>query len=330
MTRGTSALLVILALTLPLTPLGAETPLSGKVPHIGFLLFSKLEAPHTQAFVESFRQGLRAQGWVEGHNVAIEWRFAEGQVERIPTLAADLVQLPVDVLVTAGPTSRPAQQATRTIPIVVAVVTDPVGSGRVANLARPGGNLTGVSIGAAELVGKRLELLRQAVSQASRVAVLWHAANPDKALEWQGTQQAAQALGVTLQSVEVRQADDFDGALAMLARERPDGLITLVDALTLAHHRRIVAFATQHRLAMIAEVKTFAEAGALITYGPSLPDLYRRAATYVDKILKGANPAELPVEQPMTFELVMNLKTAQGLGITIPPSLLFQADAVLP
>jgi putative ABC transport system substrate-binding protein len=295
------------------------------VPRIGVLLFSGPDS----AAVETLRQGLREHGWVEGQNLAIAWRFAEGQAERLPALAADLVRLPVDVLVTHGPTIRPAQHATQTIPIVMAIVTDPVGSGLIVSLARPGGNLTGLSIGAAELGGKRLELLTQAVPWASRVAVLWNAALADKVPEWQGTQTAARALGVSLHSVEVRGPDDFDGAFATLARERPDALITLADALTLAHHHRIVAFATQHRLAMISELKDFAEAGGLMTYGPNGRALWRRAAAYVDKILKGAKPAELLVEQPMKFELVINLKAAQALGLTIPPILLFQADEVI-
>ena len=289
------------------------------------LLFSGPDS----AAVEPLRQGLREHGWVEGQNLAMAWRFAEGHAERLPALAADLVQLPVDVLVTHGPTIRPAQHATQTIPIVMAVVTDPVSSGLVASLARPGGNLTGISIGAAELGGKRLELLLQAVPGASRVAVLWNAALADKVPEWQGTQTAARALGVALHSVEVRGPADFDGAFATLAQERPDALITLADALTLTHLRRIVAFATAHRLAMISELKDFAEAGGLMSYGPSGRALWRRAAAYVDKILKGAKPAELPVEQPMKFELILNLKTAQAFGITLPPSLLLLADEVL-
>jgi putative tryptophan/tyrosine transport system substrate-binding protein len=211
----------------------------------------------------------------------------------------------------------------------MAVVTDPVGSGLVASLARPGGNLTGLSIGAVELAGKRLELLLQAVPQALRVAVLWNAALADKVSEWQGTQLAARALGVTLYSVEVRGPDDFDDAFAMLARERPDALITLAEALTIGSQRRIVAFTTQHRLPMISELREFAEAGGLMTYGPSLPDLLRRAGSYVDKLLKGAKPADLPIEQPTKFELVINLKTAQALELTIPPTLLFQADEVI-
>jgi len=308
-----------------MTPLAAHAQPPAQVLRIGVLLFSGPDSPA----IEPFRQGLREHGWVEGQNLAIEWRYADGQAERLPALAAELVRLPVNVLVTHGLTIRPAQHATQTIPIVMAIVTDPVGSGLVASLARPGGNLTGLSIGAAELGGKRLELLMQAVTQAARVAVLWNPANPNKVLEWQGTQTAAHALGVSLHSVEVRGPDDFEGAFATLTRERPDALITFADPLTLAQHRRIVAFATQHRLAMISELKAFAEAGGLMTYGPSDSDLWRRAAAYVHKILKGARPADLPVEQPMKFELVLNLKTAQALGITFPPTLLVLADEVL-
>jgi putative ABC transport system substrate-binding protein len=319
-------LLVVLTLARGLiAPLAAPAPPPGQVPRIGVLLYAGPDAPA----VAAFRQGLREHGRIEGQNLAIAWRYAEGHAERLPALAADLVRLGVDVLVTHGLTIRPAQQATQTIPIVMAVVTDPVGSGLVASLARPGGNLTGLSIGAAELGGKRLELLLQAVPQASRVAVLWNAALADKVPEWQGTQTAAQALGVSLRSVEVRGPDDFEGAFATLAREHPDALITFADPLTLTHHRRIVAFATQHRLAMISELKAFAEAGGLMTYGPSGADLWRRAAAYVHKILQGATPAELPVEQPMKFELVINLNTAQALGLTLPPMLLFQADEVI-
>jgi len=276
------------------------------VPRIGVLLYAGPDSPA----VAAFRHGLREHGWVEGQNLAIEWRSTNGHAERLPALAADLVRLAVDVLVTHGLTMRPAQDATQTIPLVMAIVTDPVGSGLVASLARPGDNLTGLSIGAAELGGKRLELLLQAVPWASRVAVLWNAALADKVLEWQGTQTAAQAVGVMLHSVEVRGPDDFEGAFATLARERPDALTTFADPLTLTQHRRIVAFATQHRLAMISELKAFAEAGGLMTYGPSGADLWRRAATDVDKILKGAKPAQV-------------------LEITMPPALLLLADEVM-
>jgi putative ABC transport system substrate-binding protein len=278
-----------------------------------------------------FQQGLRDHGWVEGQNLAIEWRFADGRAERLPDLAAELVRLGVDVLVTSSgdPAIRALKQATSTIPIVMAVSVDPVGTGLVASLARPGGNITGLSIMAAEVGGKRLELLKQAVPQASRVAVLWNASHPGKELEWQDTQVAARALGVTLHAVEVRGPADFDGAFGAIASERPDALITFADPLTLTHQRQIVDFATQHQLPMISEIQEFAEAGGLMTYGASLPALFRRAAYYVDRILKGVKPADLPVEQPMKFELVINLQAAKALSLTIPPALVFQADEVI-
>jgi putative tryptophan/tyrosine transport system substrate-binding protein len=242
-----------------------------------------------------------------------------------------LVHLPVDIIVpvASDPAIRAAQHATSTIPIVMAVSSDPVGTGFVASLARPGGNITGVSGLVPEVAGKRLQLLKEVVPQAARVAVLWNATHSGKGLEWHETQVAAQVLGVTLQSVEVRGPDDFAPAFAALTTERPDALITLAEPLTIMHRRQIADFAITHRLPMISQLKEFAEAGGLMTYGTSLPGLFQRAAYYVDRILKGAKPAELPVEQPMKFELVINLKTAKALGITIPPTLLFQADEVI-
>jgi putative ABC transport system substrate-binding protein len=279
---------------------------------------------------DAFQHGLRELGWVEGENLVIEWRLSKGRDERLPDLAAELVRLGVEVIVTGSGGTVPAlMHATSTIPIVMAVSVAPVEAGLVASLARPGGNVTGLSLQAAETGGKRLELLKEAVPQATRMAVLWNTAYSDKALEWQETQRAALALGVTLHPVEVRGPDDFDGALAAIAAERPDALIVFSEPLTLAHQRRIVDFATQHRLPMISETSEFAEAGALMTYGASLSALFRRAAYYVDRILKGARPSELPVEQPTVFELVINLKTAQVLGLTLPPMLLFQADKVI-
>jgi len=211
----------------------------------------------------------------------------------------------------------------------VAGMGDPVEMGLVASLARPGGNLTGVSVQIAETAGKRLELLKAAVPQASRVAVLWNPANPNKALEWQATQSAAQALGVTLQSVEVRTPDDLQRAFAALTRGRADALITLAEGITVLHRSQIADFTTKHRLPMMAAQREFVEAGGLMSYGVRVRDLYRRLAVYVAKILHGAQPADLPVEQPMKFELVINLKTAKALGLTIPPTVLFQADEVI-
>ncbi len=319
--------IVMLTLSLLAAPLASEAQQAGKIRRIGFLTISR---PGAQHLFDAFQQGLRELGWVEGQNLAIEWRRRGERAEPLPDLAAELVQLKVEVIVTSSePMIRTAMQATNTIPIVMAVSAAPVETGLVASLARPGGNVTGLSIQAAEVGGKRLELLKEAVPHAARLAVLWNAANPAKVLEWQDIQVAAQTLGVTLYSVEVRGPDDFDGAFAAIARERPDALIVFTEPLTLRHQRPIVDFATQHRLPTISEGREFADAGGLMTYGASLPALYRRAAYYVDRILKGATPADLPVEQPTKFELVINLKTAQALGITIPPTLLFLADEVI-
>jgi putative ABC transport system substrate-binding protein len=319
---------LICALSILTVPWAANAQQSAKVAQIGWLgLGSGFPDPHLKAFL----QGLRDLGWVESQNIVITWRFARGRVEHLPDLAAELVRLPLDVIVCGAgePVVRAARQATRTLPIVMAVSAAPVETGLVASLARPGGNITGLSIYSAEMGGKRLELLKNAVPHASRVAVLWNAAFPGKDLEWQDTQSAARKLGVTLSSVEVRGPDDFDGALAVLAKERPDALIVFSDPLANEHSTQIADFATQNRLPTLAETKVFAEAGGLMTYGASVPALLRRAAYYVDRILKGAKPADLPVEQPTKFELVLNLKTAQALGLTIPPTLLFQADEVI-
>jgi putative ABC transport system substrate-binding protein len=327
MSRNTVRLIAMLALGLLWASLAANAQRVEKVARIGRLARPSANPQRDQSLREAFRQGLHEFGWVEGQNILIEEGRAE---ESLPDLAARLVRLPVDVLVTGGEAGTiVAMHATRTIPIVMAVSADPVGAGLVASLARPGGNITGMSIQAADFGGKRLELLKEAVPQASRVAVLWNAALHGKALEWQNTQVAAKALGVTLHSVEVRGPDDFDSAFAAIARERPDVLLTFADALTLAHLRRIVDFAATHRLPMISANKEFAEMGGLMTYGASLPALFRRAAYYVDRILKGTKPADLPVEQPTKFELVINLKAAQALGLTVPATLLFQADAVI-
>ncbi|MFL6180520.1 MAG: ABC transporter substrate-binding protein [Actinomycetes bacterium] len=324
------SLILTLALGIVAVPLAAAAQQATKVYRIGRLVFDRADSQRGQYYREVFRQGLREFGWVEGQNITIEWRSAEERVERFPDLAAELVRLQVDIIVVSGGGQmlRTIKEATTTIPIVI-ISPDPVGDGLVASLAQPGGNITGVSIMATEGGRKRLELLKEAVPQAAHVAVLWNAANRFKALEWQETQDAAQVVGVALHSVEVRGPDDFDGAFATIAREHPDALLTFGDFLTSAYQRRIVDFAIQHRLPLISESKEFVGAGGLMTYGASLPALTRRTAYYVDRILKGTKPADLPVEQPTTFELVINLKTAQALGITIPPTLLFQADEVI-
>jgi ABC-type uncharacterized transport system substrate-binding protein len=274
-------------------------------------------------------QGLRALGYLEGRHIVLEHRYAEGKIDVLPGLAAALVHSKVDVIVAWGtPAAKAAQHATRTIPIV-ALMGEPVEMGLVARLAQPGGNITGMSGRSAEVGGKRLELLKEAVPQASRVAVLWNPANPNKVLEWQETQSTAQALGVTLQSVEVRTPDDFERAFAALTKGRADALITITEGLTITHCRQIADFTTKNRLPMIAAGREFVEAGGLMSYGFRPQDLYRHLAVYVDKILKGAKPADLPVEQYTKFELVLNLKTAQTLGITFPPTLLVLADEVI-
>ena len=321
----TAIVIVALALGILAAPLAAGAQRS-EVPRIGVL--NQHTAPNPQ--VEAFKESLRALGWIDGQNVGMEYRYANDKLERLPQLAAELVQLKVDIIVTGGEAGiRAAREATRTIPIVMALSGDPVGTGLVASLARPGGNVTGLSLLNLELGGKRLALLKEAVPKVSRVAVLWNAANPVKALELKSTQDAAEVLGVRLTSVEIRKPTDFASAFAAIARARPNGLIPLVEVITMAHRREIGEFALKNRLPMMAELREFAEAGGLMTYGPSQLDLYRRAATYVDKILKGAKPADLPVEQPTKFELVINLKTAKALGLTIPPAVLARADEVI-
>jgi putative ABC transport system substrate-binding protein len=285
-----------------------------------------------RAYVEAFQQGLRALGYVEGQNIVIEYRHAEGQAERLPELAAELVRLQMEVIVAAGaPTIRAAQHATRTIPIVMAGTADAVAQGFIANLARPGGNITGVSGLGLELHGKRLELLKETVPQSTRIAVLTNPASPYHASRIHNLTAAAQTLGVHLHGVELRRAEELASAFAALAQARVDALLVVEDALLFNLQRaRVVAdFAATSRLPAMYGWRAYVEAGGLMSYGRNLPETHRRAATYVDKILKGATPADLPVEQPTTFELVINLKTAQALGLTIPPTILFQADEVI-
>jgi putative ABC transport system substrate-binding protein len=316
-------MVVVVALA---APLATEAQPAGKVYRIGLL--TTYYRPDDIGPV-AFRQELRRLGWIEGENIVIEVRSAEGKAERLSELAADLVRLKVDVITAMGDLAAvPASQATRTIPIV-AGSADPVGIGLVTNLARPEGNVTGLHIQAAETAGKRLQLLKEVVPTVSRVAVLWNATHRGKQVEFGETQVAAQALGVELQSVEVRTADDFDRAFLAISTGRPGALVTFTERLTIAHRRRIAEFAARNRLPMVAEIKEFADAGGLMTYGPSEAWLSGRAAYYVDRILRGAKPADLPVEQPTKFELIVNLKTARALGVTIPPAVLARADEVI-
>jgi putative ABC transport system substrate-binding protein len=312
-----------------LSPLMARAQ-QPKLLRIGYLEAGARADPVVQNLRRQFLLGLRDLGHVEGRNFTMEDRNADGALERLKTQAVELVRLPVDIIVTGGDAPiRAARGATDKIPIVMTIHSDPVGSGLVSSLARPGGNVTGMSALASDMAGKRVELLKEVVPGASRVAVLWNSSNQSKVTEWQDTQAAAKAFGLTLQSVEARSAGELDAALASIGRERPDALITFTESLTLAFRERIGRFALEQRLPMIAELREFAVVGGLATYGTSRPDLWRRAASHVDKIARGANSAELPVEQPTRFELVINLKAATAIGVEVPPMLLGRADEVI-
>jgi putative ABC transport system substrate-binding protein len=321
MTRRTIGLLVTLAFLF--VPLAAAAPPAEKVYRIGRLSTSAAPAG-PDPLLEAFRRGLRDLGYVEGRNILIESRYAEGQEDRCPALAAELVRLPVDVLVAAGTAPiKAAQQATRTIPIVMAWGTDPVAQGFVASLAQPGGNTTGLSSMSPDLLGKQLELLTQMVPTASRIAFLMDLANPANSLQVREVQRAAQVLGVQLQVLEARRPDDLQRIFAALPHEG-------VHALLLNRSRpEIATLALQSRVPTMFNGRMPVEAGGLMSYGPNQPEMHYRAASYVDRLLKGTHPGDLPVEQPTTFELVINLKTAEALGLTIPPSLLFQATEVI-
>lgn len=324
---STIGIIVTLVLGILMAPYTAEAQQAGKLPRVGVLLSGSPErhAPH----IEAFQRGLHELGYVKGQTIALEYRFAEGRFDRLSGLAAELVGLQVDVLVAGGATLRAAKNATSTIPIIMVNVQNPVETGYVASLARPGGNITGLTQVTSELSGKRLELLKETVPGIARVAVLWNAAGAGMSLSFGETQIAAKALGIQLQPLQVRRPDDFAQAFEAAIKERADAFITFGDPLTNTHRSRIIDFAAQSRLPTLYTNREFVDEGGLMSYGPNVPELYRRAALYVDKILKGAHPADLPVEQPMRFELVINLKTAKALGLTLPPALLFQADAVL-
>jgi putative ABC transport system substrate-binding protein len=326
MWRRTVGGIVTLILSLLTAPLTSQAQPAAHVPRLGLLMPGS--ASGYASLLEAFRHGLRDLGYVESRTITLEYRFADGQADRLPALVAELAQLPVDVLVVDGTVAlRPAQHATTTIPIVM-VAGDPVGAGLVASLAHPGGNITGLSMMIPDLSGKRLELLKEAVPHLSRVAALWHRDAPVGPYV-QETQAAAQALGLQLQALAVRSPDEFDQSFAAMTSEHANALVVIPSGLFFSHRRQLAALAVQHRLPTMFLEREFVEAGGLMAYGPSLADLSRRAATYVHKILQGAKPADLPVEQPTKFELVINLKTAKELGLTIPPTVLFQADEVM-
>ncbi len=319
-------LIVTLVLGILATPLAAEAQPAGKVPRVGFLL------PGAQAtsapFVDAFRQGLG--GYVEGRTIEIHYRWAEGKAERLPELAGELVRLKVDILVTPGQQATLAvKQATATIPIVMVGVQDPVGTGLVGSLARPGANVTGLSAQAEEYAAKWLELLKTVLPHLARVAVLADPTNPSYDVYWRALRPAARTLGVQLHALDARQPGDLPGAFAEAARQRVGALVVPLQPFTTRAQSRIVELAAKSRLPAIYALKEAVGIGGLMAYGASLPDMYRQAAIYVDKILKGAKPADLPVEQPTKFELVINLKTAKALGLKIPQSVLIRADEVI-
>jgi putative ABC transport system substrate-binding protein len=326
--RRRTAWILTLTLSLLWGPLAAEAQPGGKMPRIGVL------APGTPAVshpsLDAFRQGLRALGWAEGQNIAFEYRFAEGQLDRLPHLAAELVRLKVDVIL-AGSTrgALAAKHATGTIPIAMVIAGEPVASGLVASLARPGGNLTGVTALGQALSGKRLELLKEAVPGITRVAVLANVGYPDTEPFLTEVEGAARALGVQLRVLEVRDPSELEQAFAALSSERAGALMVGPDPMFGSNRRRIVELAATWRVPTMYSLWEFVDAGGIMFYGAPLPHMYRRVATFVDKILKGTKPADLPVEQPTKFELVINLKTAQALGLTLPSSVLFQATEVI-
>jgi putative ABC transport system substrate-binding protein len=309
-------------------PLAGEAQQAAKVPRIAFL--GNATAALEANLVGPFREGLREIGYVEGQNILIEYRWAEGKYERLPALIAELIALKVDVIVTAGtPASLAVKNATTSIPLVMVAVGDPVATGLVASLGHPGGNITGLTSIAAEMEGKRLELLREVVPKLSHIAVLWNAASPIQVIQERETRAAAQVLGMKMLSLGVRTREEIEDAFAAIVRERPGALLVLADRLFLYHRARIMDFAARHRLPGVHAYRELVEAGGLMSFGPSYAGMHRRAAYFVDRILKGAKPADLPVERPATFELVLNLKAAKALGLTIPQSVLLRATDVI-
>jgi putative ABC transport system substrate-binding protein len=305
------------------SPLAAEAQQAGKVHRVGVVVGGV-------DLTDNLRQGLRELGWVEGQNLVVLKRVWSGRTEQFPEIIADLIQRKVDVIVSSStPAVRAARDATRTTPIVMAGLTDPIGAGLISSLAQPGGNITGLTNISTELSAKRLELLKEVAPRVSRVAVLWTPTHPGQAIAWQQTQQAAQALGLVLFSAEVRRPEDFAPAFTAIVAERAEALLVLPDPLTTLHRQQTADFAVKQRLPSMYAASYWVQAGGLLSYGTSFSALWRRAAVYVDKILKGARPADLPIEQPTKFDLVINLKTAKALGLTIPQSLLLRADEII-
>ncbi|HEY6858680.1 MAG TPA: ABC transporter substrate-binding protein [Pseudolabrys sp.] len=299
-----------------------------KIPRVGFM--GNSSAALEANLVGAFREGLRELGYEEGHNIVIEYRWADGKYERFPALVTELIAAKVDVIVTAGtPAALAVKKATTTVPLVMVAVGDPVGTGLVPSLARPDGNLTGLSSVAPDLEGKRLELLREIVPSVSRVAVFFNSVNPFHVASMRQAQAAGKTLGIKVQQHDIRKSEDLDGAFAAIRKERPDALLILADRVFLHNRQRMMDFTQEQRLPNVNAYKELVEAGGLISYGPSYEDMHKRAAIYVNKILKGAKPGNLPIEQPTKFTLVVNLKAAKALDISMPPTVLSRADEVI-
>jgi len=309
-------------------PLAARAQQPAKIPRIGFL--GNSTATMEANLIGPLRDGLRELGYEEGRNVIIEFRWAEGKYDQFPALVAELLAAKVDVIITAGtPATLAIKKATSTVPLVFIAVGDPVGTGVVPNLGRPGGNITGLSSIAPDLEGKRLELLREVVPKLSHVAFFLNPANAFHTASMRQARVAAQSLGIKLQPMEVNKSEQLDGAFASIVKEKPDALLILADRVFLHNRKRMMEFAIQQRLPSVNAYRELVEAGGLISYGPSYEDMHRRAAVYVDKILKGTKPADLPIEQPTKFTLLINLKTAKTLGLTVPPTLVARADELI-
>ena len=321
-----TATLVVLATLIFSQVYLAHAQKSVSIPRIGVLYLGSPPNANFDVFIEE----LRELGHIEGKNILIEYRYAEGKEDRLPELATELVRLKVDAIFTAGtPALFALKQATKTIPIVFFSTSDPIGTGVVASLAHPGGNITGMSGLASDLWPKRLELLKEVFPKLSRVAMLWNKNNDGMALEARATQEVARPLGVALQDRGVKDPNELEVVFAVMTKDRPDGFLALMDPVLISYRKRILDFLAKNRVPAIFQSSDWVEAGGLISYGPSYPELFRHAAVQMDKILKGAKPADIPVEQPTKFELVINLKTAQQIGLTIPPNVLARADRVI-
>ncbi len=322
-------IILLLAVAVLVVPLALEAQQPGKVYRVG-ILTNKASDPAEARLWQAFRSGLRERGWIEGENLLIEFRGAEGNTARLPELAADLVRLKVDLIVARSSMFvQPAKEATSSIPIVFVVHADPVRTGHVTSLARPGGNITGLANLMTDLGPKGLELLSSAVPMAKRIAVLWDPGTPSHTPPLAAVEEVGRTLGVQLQPVRARTAAELEGAFAAMARARAQAVLVLGSPTFFAERQRVAGLAIRHRLPMMCDLKEVAEAGGLMRYGPDFADLYRRGAIYVDKIFKGARPADLPVEQATKFELLFNLKTARALGLTIPQSVLARADQII-